>query len=565
MKRNRFVIVLSLLLVAALLFGCAKQTGTTGGASTGGASTGGASTGGASSSSAGSATKELPSKTVVFSTSENAIRMDPHRDNNNGAHVIKQTIFETLFWGDRQGNFYPLLAEDWEWSADWLTLTVKLRQGVKFHNGSDFNSADVIANFDRILEPDNPYFGSYRDSFGGIESYEAPDDYTVVFHFNKLNSEIMYNLSILMLIDGETYAEIGDKYWENGAMYGTGPWKFVEWVDGQYGKMVKNTEWWNIQNLDSYYDTLIIRHILEPTTAVAAHLAGDINVNMAVGGIGKDLLPLYDEASDKIQLFTQNEGSYYYLQYGFTAENSPFKDQNFRMAFEHAIDRQAIVDNIYGGGLVPSTMVLPICLGDQDVQAPREYNPELAKEYLAKSSYDGYDIEFMGNTSTYRGEETLLAIADYCRKVGINAHVKMEEYASFNERRTTKNYDLFLIINMARNLEQINTIRYRILEDRQGSSFVDEHLNGLIEKITVTMEKGPRDDIFREASKYMYDIAAPHYTLCQCEATYAWDRGITGIVAYRDGDNRYQYVTYDPNITDSTPDLLPPCIAALQK
>ena len=558
MKRNHVILALSLLLVVAMLFGCANPSpGTSGGSggSSGGNAAGGnnASQGGASS--GGAAT--LPGKTITISTSENAIRMDPHRDNNNGGHVIKQCVFETLFWSDRSGNYYPQLAKSWEWSADWMTLTVKLREGIKFHNGNAFDSSDVIYTFDRILDPDNPYMSSYLRSFKTLESYEAPDANTVILHFNDTDGETMYNLHTLMLIDGESHAEYGDSYFEDGNLWGTGPWKFVEWVDGQYGKVVKNEEWWNIANCDSYYDTIIIRHILEPTTAVAAHLSGDINANIAVGGIGKDLLPLYDQASDRIELFTQDEGSYYYLQYGFTQPDSPFHDQNFRMAFEYAIDRQAIVDNIYGGGTVPSTAVVPITLGGQDVQEPRAYDPELAKEYLAKSSYSGYDVEFMGNTSTYRGEETLLAIADYCRKVGINAHVKMEEYASFNERRNTKNYDLFLIITMARACDTLNVARYRILEDTQGSSFVDEKMFEMIRKAISTMEKGPRDDIFRDISKYMYEIAAPHYALVQCNATYAWDKGVAGLALWLDGDNRFQYVTYDED-GEGEQSLVPP-------
>ena len=565
MGRKCTVLVLSLLLVVFILFGCATPGAAPGGTQPpGGNPPAGNAPAGGNNQSPGKAV-EMPSKTITLATNENAIRMDPHRDNNAGSRTIKDSVFEVLFWNDHQGSFYPMLAENWEWSEDWLTLTVYLRQGVKFHNGNPFNAADIIANFDRVLNPDDPYMAPWRTDFAAVESYEALDEYTVVFHFNTLDCGLMMNFSALKLMDGESYAELGDAAWEDGRMYGTGSWKFVEWVDGQYARLVKNEDWWNIENNNSYYDTLIVRHILEPTTAVAAHLSGDINGNIPIGGIGKDLLELYKQAADRIQLYTQTEGSYYYLQYGFTQPNSPFHDQNFRYAFEHAIDRQAIIDNIYGGGTLPSTIIIPIALGGQDVQEPRTYDPELAKEYLAKSSYDGYDIELMGNTSTFRGEETLLAVADYCRKVGINAHVKMEEYASFNERRNTKNYDLFLIITIANDCELVGITRQRILEDRQGSSFVDEHLNEIIRNAIKTMQRGPRDDIFREMSKYMYEIAAPHFALVQCDSTYAWDNGVSGLVLYLDGTQRFSYVTYNPDVPEGVQSVVMPGMENLKK
>lgn len=491
--------------------------------------------------------KEMPPATVNIAINENIVQLDPHNQSNLPGYMMWSMCMEPLILEDRKGNYDPLLCESWEHDEAGLEWTFRLRQGIKYHNGEDFNADDVMATFDRLLSKRNELQNAI-EYWTLLDKCEKVDDYTVKFTYSQPDSTALLSFSNTPIIPNEAYAEYGDDLWNKQMMYGTGPWVFQEWSDGQFTHFIKNTNYWNQAQFNSYYDEVYLRHITELSTSVAGHIAGDLQVNLKTGGIDTDLLSLYSGTEDRIQMVDVQSGMYNYI--GFQcAPDKVFHDKNARLAFEYAIDRQSILDNILGGaGKVPNGIINDSCVGFDDSIPPYEYDPDKAKEYLGKSDYDGRKITIVSNTSTKKAEETLLAISENMNAAGFNTDILVTEPSTMLEMRKSGNYDLFYVGNMHNAGDPCQVLNLRILNDVHKSNYVNEEMNELIKKIKVEMDADTRNGYVSQVSHMIREEAAPHSAIVQMNLKEAIDYGVTGIDLFTDGNFRTTYVTYDPSL-----------------
>jgi peptide/nickel transport system substrate-binding protein len=133
------------------------------------------------------------SNTLIMARAVDATGLDPQVQTAFSSLRLVDLIYDPLVRTDVDLNIVPALAESWEFSADGLTLTFHLRQGVTFHDGSDFTSADVVASLNRIL--DEATGAATRSNLLSIDSIDAPDDYTVVLHLNTVDVPLLAALS----------------------------------------------------------------------------------------------------------------------------------------------------------------------------------------------------------------------------------------------------------------------------------------------------------------------------------------------------------------------------------
>ena len=481
-----------------------------------------------------------PSKTLTIAFSENVLTLDPHRANNMTSYQVRNVVFDTLVESDHVGNFTPRLATEWSNSEDGKAVTFKLREGVSFHNGEPFTSADVVATFQRLIDDKTlPVSSTY---WGLLESVEAVDDYTVILHMAQPYAGINISLINTCILPDEAWKELGEKLFTNGYMYGTGPWKFDEWADGQYFHVIKNENYWGKDKYDSYYDDIYARTVLEGSSAVAGHLSGDIQAYIASGGISADLLPLYDGAKG-IDLRKIQCGSTDYI--GFQCgEGAVFADRNVRLAFAHAIDRQSIVDYILGMGSVARSCMIEGRMGYTDDIPYWQYDPELAKSILADSTYDGREITLSSNTGTLKSQEILLSMSEMLNAVGFKTKVEVVESATLLEMRTTGNYDCFMVSTMQECNDPIKFINTYVKNDIHTHDYVDDDLWALINESNSTLDPAARTKLLE---KILVDWANTlvHYQLFQLDSTYAIDQGIKGLNLYNDGFFDFTYVTYE--------------------
>lgn len=535
MKRH-VKMILAASLAAALLVGCGTSDASKGDQASNASA-------GTDASASTSGVQPRAGKTVNVALSENLISLDPLDQANIIGNLQNNLVYEPLVWYDGEGGYDPLLAEKWEYSEDGTVWTFHLRKGVKFHNGEDFDADDVACTFQRILD-NKDSLNNPLQYWTELESYEVVDPYTFEIHLSEPYATVLLSMYFTPIIPNEAFAQLGETLWTGQKMYGTGPWVFDEWIDGQYCHYTKNEEYWDRANYDSYYDELYIRYITETSTGVASHIAGDVQVNIASGGLNPDMIPLYKSAEDKIDLISIESGSHHYIGFSFK-EGSPFLDINVRKAFNSAIDRESIVNNILGGGTVPNGIIVSTDIGyNPDIEG-YTYNPDEARRLLAESSYNGEEIELCCNVSALKGEAILLAISEMLNEVGFKTSVSVVEVATLSDMRRTGDYDTFLVANMHASNDPGNTLTFRILNDVHHSGYVNEELNERIQQSNQEIDVEKRTEILKEIAALMDKENAPHTAICQFELKYAMDKGGTGLELYNEGWFNVKHIDFD--------------------
>lgn len=495
------------------------------------------------SNSANPGTDESAKKVVSIAISENLFDLDPLNSNSLPARINAFNVYEPMLEFDHKGTsgeFTYCLATDYSVDDTGCVWTFTLREGVKFHNGEDFNSADVVCTFERLINDRSLSCASQFWPY--LEAVEAVDDYTVKITTSQPYASTLISVCYTPIIPSEAYAELGNELFLAGAMYGTGPWVFDEWVDGAYTHYTKNTEYWNKANYDPYYEEMYVRYILESSSAIAAHLSGEVDAYVPSNGIDTGLLSQYS-GRDDIVLTKIDTGTFNY--FGFNCANGAFADSNCRMAFEYALDRDLICKTIYGGAAkVPNSVVLDCVPGYDDTLAPYTYDPELAKEYLAKSSYDGHEIVLYSSSGLNLSEETMLAVSEMLNAVGFNTSVSIVEGATFTALRKSGEYEVFLINDMTVGGDLSKYLAQKITGDAHKHGLQDEHLMEIATRILTTIDKDARAAALTEYANYTRQIAAPHSILAQFSCTYAIDNDVTGIDLWTDGTFGFKYVDH---------------------
>lgn len=528
MKRS-MAVILSVVLISASLAGCGGKNASSNG-------------GGAEASAVSSKENEL-SKIVSIALSENILNLDPLNQNCVPGDALADMVFDGLVEDDHQGGFKPRLAKTWDVSDDGLTYTFYLREGVKASNGEAMNADDVVMTYQRLL--DESTLVCAANYWSDLESVEKKDDLTVAIHLKQPNGACLQGVSSARIIPNEAFKEHGEKLFTEQIMTGSGPWIFDKWVDGQYVHLIKNTEYWN-PDVDSYYDEVYLRFVMEPSTAISGQISGEVNAYITTSGISPDMLGLYQGSEDKCDLVTVDTSTIDYL--GFNCNpGSPFADADVRKAFSMSIDRQTIVDTIMGGGIVPVGIMNSASLGYDEALTSENYsyNPEMAKTLLDNSSYGGEPIK-ISCTSSF--QSLALAVSDYANTIGFHTTVDIVESATLADIRATGSYDAFIVTAMLASGDPYQFCGYRIHADAHNSGYKNEKLNELILQAAANSDMEQRDALYQQANKILADECAPMVSLLQLQCIQSINYGITGIRLYPDGFFNFTYIDYDSSL-----------------
>ena len=312
---------------------------------------------------------------------------DPHTISAIAATRVFNQVYEPLLTFNKDMTFGGVLAESWE-NPDDVTYVFHLRHGVKFHNGREMTSADVVYSFDRILGKteygDIGALGSSASYFGGVESVEALDDYTVKFTLSAPNAAFMAGMtsSYGAIVCREVVEANGGSLSSVDAMCGTGPFKYSESIVDNHITLVKNEDYWkeNAPKLDG-----ITFYLLGDESArLAALRTGDINL------CSLSAMNLADVERDaNIKVISYQSNDYTYL--GFNLSSEKLQDKRVRQAMSLAVDRDMIIDYVYNGEATVSTFVAP-AMGHWVWDAVKEsplytQNIEEARKLMEEAGY----------------------------------------------------------------------------------------------------------------------------------------------------------------------------------
>ena len=346
---------------------------------------------------------------------------------SRGSNINNQVLwhpYEALISKDADMNVIPLLAESWETSEDGLTWTFHLRQGVKFHDGSDFTAEDVIASYDKARVVGESLFVS---NFRAVESYEALDDYTVAVHLNYVQPLLLDDLMFVCIakkedIEGKTPQEIAEN------INGTGRYKFVEYVPEDHIDFTVNTEYWGeIPEATN----VRFRPIANVATRTASLLSGELDVACMLSFQDVDRI----EATEGVYVAARPSLECVSLQLLQTDKNpavktdvNPLQDVRVRKAMYQAIDVQTIIDKVFNGHAYYTASMVAEGFNGYNPDLERfPYDPEAAKELLAEAGYpDGFEIVFDAGTQQFTNSSELAqAVAGYWEKIGIKVTLNL--------------------------------------------------------------------------------------------------------------------------------------------
>lgn len=264
-----------------------------------------------------------------------------------GQRFIGTTLYDSLFaWdlsqGEKTAEIIPSLAESFSVDPETkLTWTFKLRQGIKFHDGSPFTADAVIWNFDKLANKDSPQYDASQAAAAGsyligVKSYKKVDDYTVAVTLASPDSLFYYRVVNIGISSPARWKELGGD-WAKFAdkPSGTGPWMLEKLVPRERAELVKNPNYWNPKRIPKT-DRLILFAMADATTRAAALLSGQVDW---VEAPPPDIVPRLKQAGMQIASNVYPHVWPYYLSY---TEESPFRDIRVRKAANLAIDRDGL-------------------------------------------------------------------------------------------------------------------------------------------------------------------------------------------------------------------------------
>lgn len=394
--------------------------------------------------------------TFVFGRGADSVTLDPINTTDGESLRVTRQIFDGLLdFAPESTDLAPSLATEIPKPEDGgRAYTFKLREGVKFHDGAEFNAEAVKFNVDRWRDSKNPYhkggggqsenFAYYVGQFGGfdgdsiITGVEIVDEYTVRITLKEPQGPFLKNIAMSPFAMGSPKAikENVEDFWQNPI--GSGPFKFVQWNRGSTVELEANEDWWGSDLPASQggggpkVDKVVIRTIPDNTSRVAALTGGELS---AADGLTPDDVSPVKDAGLKVEFRPP-------LTIGYLAMNNekkPFDDVNVRRAIYQAIDMEKIVTAFFGETGQLATTYMPPTVPFWNSSIERfPFDPEKAKQMLKDAGQENLETElwYMPIPRPYMpdGKGIAQAMQADLEKVGVTAKLVTYEWGTYLEK-----------------------------------------------------------------------------------------------------------------------------------
>ena len=437
--------------------------------------------------------------TLIMARAVDSTGLDPHTQTAFASLALLNMIYEPLVISDHDLNIAPALAESWEFADDAMTLTFHLRQGVKFHDGSDFTAEDVIASFERILNEETG--AAARTNYVSIDTMDAPDDYTVVFNLNTpdvplLSAMTSINAAILssdVIANGDPTVDV----------VGTGPFKLESWTPDEVTQLSANADWWGDgPNVDG----VEIRIIPDETSILAALRAGTIDFAMLNDPLVATLLT----GDSNVTLVRTPTLDYHVLQLRAAVE--PLDQLAVRQAISCAIDRQQVVDvAALGEGTVTGPFTMANFALPTDELFCYTKDLDKARELLAEAGLsDGFTLPMMvANAEPPTGLSEAQNIQSQLAEIGITVEIEPLELSVYVDRWLAGDFTSVVALNGGRTDPYTMYARYWQVDARfqNVAGYIDDELDTLMKQGQTETDPQARYDTFAELQRQLAEKA----------------------------------------------------------
>jgi peptide/nickel transport system substrate-binding protein len=379
--------------------------------------------------------------TVKIGSFQNIDTLDAHNTTFITACAIHNNIYNGLLritsTDGKSVDFKPDLAREWEVQGDRVHV-FRLHKGVTFHNGDPCTAADIKWNLERVKDKAQAPIHAWKLAL--LESIETPDPHTIKLSFAKPYPFLRVAFTgstgrAATILSPRAVKEKGKAYGRSPV--GTGPFKFVEWKEGDFISLERFADYWEKDAAGGklpYLDKVLIKFIIEPSTLVAALKTGEVDgINNVSPQFVADL-----RKDPKLTVSTEVGGNWRCLHMNLAKE--PFSDKNLRKAVAFAIDRKEILDRVeFGEGIIAHGPISPPMGGFYDAafetgKNGQYFDLEQAKQLMKQSKYpNGTEVMLLsGNAGTVpRQAEVLQA---QLAKIGIKVNIELADAPTFRRR-----------------------------------------------------------------------------------------------------------------------------------
>ena len=449
-----------------------------------------------------------PGGTLIYALSSDPPNMDPHIDSGSAADNVKMQIYTglTRFWVG--GEIQPDLAESFEIADDGMTYTFKLREGVTFHNGEPFTSADVKASYERIKD-ESVGATSYAE-FVPVDKIETPDDYTVVLNMAQPSAPLLSYLAFVTagILSAKFLEEGGDP---NVESIGTGPFMLQEREPGVRTVVVKNPNYYH-EGLP-YLDQIDFIPYADETTRMAAAYSGEVHIAEYVPW--QDYQTIRD--NEGLTLHAGDAAAFMCVMYH--CQKEPFNDPAVRYALGFAYDRQAIIDIVFFGEGSPITggLVPPALWGyAEELEGHFTYDPDKARQLLAEAGYpDGFDCTLMSTSQYGMHQGTAEIVQQNLRDIGINCELELYDWPTVVERYAQGDFH-FRIHGLGTGGVDPDTTLTQYFDSQSAAAmnigFADEEVDRLLAEARGLVDQDARKELYDQVQARIAELS-PHSLL----------------------------------------------------
>ncbi|HEX8966391.1 MAG TPA: ABC transporter substrate-binding protein, partial [Chloroflexota bacterium] len=460
---------------------------------------------------------------IMRVTGSPAVEINPHKLTSNGGIITVYPCLNFLVHITADGVPQPELATSWTPSADVRTWTFKLRQGVKFHDGTDFKADDVVATFKRLADKSSGSTAASTLNFLPPDAIEKVDDQTVSFHLSRPNADFPYYTAIYQ-------AGVLPATWPGDwatAPIGTGPFKMTSYTAGQGSSYVRNENYW--ENGLPYLDGVEIKIWQDPS--------GELT---ALQGGASDLMALtpydaVDEIRKNPDLLVQTSKSASYDAMHMRVDTPPFDNLKVRQALALALNRPEVLLTVLGpdGGDPSSDQPIAPVLRDHVDIGIKQQDLATARQLLADAGHpNGFEFDLPTHTGAEWLKNYALTLQQALAPLGVKANLVLETSQVYYNHWTTVTTGVTEWASRSTASEILNSA-YRTGVNWNSAHWSNPQFDQTLDELDATVDPDKRKSLSQTLEKTLSD---------EVPAIIAYHRG-----SPRGFTRRVQNMPQDPN------------------
>jgi peptide/nickel transport system substrate-binding protein len=429
---------------------------------------------------------------------------NPNQAKTAPANSVYRAIFEALTTADPQksGELTPTLALSWE-LIDPKTWQFKLRENVKFSDGTPFTAKDVVATID-LIQNGKPV-SQYLSRISFITGVTAVDDLTVNFETNGQSATLPLAISDIYIYPAHQIEAGGNEAVNKGPI-GTGPFKMESKQEGVEVRLVRNDSYWGAKPKVS---TVVFKAISDDSTRAAALQRGELDIAY---NVPPDTAKAIDgKGGVKIAWVSVGQGMMVQFALGSPDLPEPLKNKKVRQALNYAVNKRALIDSVLlgYGSVLDNQVVGPDGRGHNPDLPSYGYDPAKAKAMLAEAGYpNGFPMTILTATGRYvKQQEIPQVIAGDLAKVGVAATVRTMEWSDLNSSSSTGKYGVYYA---GRNYYPVMDADYALqlfICDTGRLMMCNRRFDELLVQTRTEPDEGKRTEMLQQMAEILHDEA----------------------------------------------------------